>query len=229
FQGQGKLNQLGGVFVNGKPLPISVRRRIIEMAEQGMKACEISRRLRVSHGCISKLLAKFQETAGRVHQRYSSTSTRQEDYTARSKSSQESSEPRAIVFGEESASRSTDSGSISLNSTQSRKSFTIASILDLETKKELPMGGIGLFRCTEDSAANAKHRRLVHYQRRNRTKFTAYQLEQLEDAYQKAKYPDVQARETLAQRLGVAESRVQVWFSNRRSKGKRKEKSQKAV
>ena len=58
----GKLNQLGGVFVNGKPLPNSVRQRIIEMAELGIRPCDISRQLKVSHGCISKLLSKYNDT-----------------------------------------------------------------------------------------------------------------------------------------------------------------------
>ena len=60
--GPGKFNQLGGVFVNGKPLPNSVRQRIIEMAELGIRPCDISRQLRVSHGCISKLLSKYNDT-----------------------------------------------------------------------------------------------------------------------------------------------------------------------
>lgn len=59
---QGRLNQLGGVFINGKPLPLHVRKRIVDMAEMGLRPCEISRRLRVSHGCISKILAKYHET-----------------------------------------------------------------------------------------------------------------------------------------------------------------------
>lgn len=62
FPSLGKLNQLGGVFVNGKPLPNSVRQRIIEMAELGIRPCDISRQLKVSHGCISKLLSKYNDT-----------------------------------------------------------------------------------------------------------------------------------------------------------------------
>ena len=60
--GLGKLNQLGGVFFNGKPLPNSVRQQIIEMAELGIRPCDISRQLKVSHGCISKLLSKYNKT-----------------------------------------------------------------------------------------------------------------------------------------------------------------------
>ncbi|CAF0752767.1 unnamed protein product [Brachionus calyciflorus] len=58
----GEVNQLGGVFVNGRPLPNSIRMRIVEMANLGIRPCDISRQLRVSHGCVSKILARYQET-----------------------------------------------------------------------------------------------------------------------------------------------------------------------
>jgi transposase len=58
----GEVNQLGGVFVNGRPLPNTIRMRIVEMANLGIRPCDISRQLRVSHGCVSKILARYQET-----------------------------------------------------------------------------------------------------------------------------------------------------------------------
>ncbi|KRZ49203.1 Paired box protein Pax-3, partial [Trichinella nativa] len=221
--GQGRLNQLGGMFINGRPLPVYLRLRIIQLALAGVRPCVISRQLKISHGCVSKILGRFAETGsiapGQLgnKQRQSKVDRKGcwnnvapilndrppvSDYSINRILGLR--ETKGVCFGRRSGGclgtaavhRSScfiDKSPIIINDHVNK--FSLRPLLALTEEKE--------------DRKNA---------RRQRCHFTVSQVELLERAFHENNYPDAKRRQELAVEACISIEKIQVWFSNRRAR-----------
>ncbi|XP_068741368.1 paired box protein Pax-3-B-like isoform X2 [Montipora capricornis] len=263
--GPGRLNQLGGVYINGKPLPKEVRHEIISLAIQGLRPCDISRRLRITHGCISKLLSKYRksgsiqpggEGVGRPRVITARVAQRIRQYT-QDQPGLYSWEIRDRLLHDNICSsenipspssinrllRKKDKGktlSESRSELDSSSTYTIASILNLSSKtskgKSLHPASSSAASCLESHVEGTYDQKKqtgscqessieeiqfpLQTQERTRIKYNEQQVKELEAAFAINQYPSAAERDQLAAKIGVMESKIQVWFSNRRVKCK---------
>ncbi|XP_075455041.1 paired box protein Pax-4 [Ascaphus truei] len=249
FAGVSSVNQLGGVFVNGRPLPTCKRKRIIELASSGVRACEISRILQVSNGCVSKILGRYYQTGfvepkaiGGSKPRLATPKVvlkiaelKREHpsifaWEIREKLLAERICPADKIPSVSSINRVLRNLPVELNFPATPEPATPGCLdvthgkLPCSTFPESPQLDLSPSNCegqTEVSSQSSPHR--------NRTIFSPEQSEVLEKEFMRVQYPDTATRDKLATDTDLPGATLRIWFSNRRAKWRREEKMKKDV
>ncbi|XP_054979724.1 paired box protein Pax-4 [Sorex araneus] len=226
--GVSSVNQLGGLFVNGRPLPLDTRRQIVRLAVGGMRPCDISRRLKVSNGCVSKILSRYYRTGVLEPQGTGGSKPRLATPAVVARIAQLKGE-RPALFAWEIQRQLRAEGLCSRDKTPSVSSINrvLRALQEDPSLSWAPLRPAAVIAPVSSTVhdgsevARGPHPGTGH---RNRTVFSPGQAEALEKEFQRGQYPDSVVRGKLAAATSLPDDTVRVWFSNRRAKWRRQEK-----
>ncbi|XP_008844617.1 paired box protein Pax-4 [Nannospalax galili] len=226
--GLSSVNQLGGLFVNGRPLPLGTRQQIVQLAISGMRPCDISRSLKVSNGCVSKILGRYYRTGVLEPKGIGGSKPRLATPPVVARIAQLKDEYPAL-FAWEIQRQLCAEGLCTQDKAPSVSSINRV-LRALQEDQRLQwtqfMSPDVLVPAVPSQHSGSEAPRGSHpgTNHRNRTIFSPGQAKALEKEFQRGQYPDSVARGKLAAATSLPEDTVRVWFSNRRAKWRRQEK-----
>ncbi|XP_062990531.1 paired box protein Pax-4 [Elgaria multicarinata webbii] len=245
-QGAAAVNQLGGHFVNGCPLPDFKRKWIIDLAASGLRATDISRHLKVSNGCVSKILTRFYQMGVVQPKAMGGSRPRLSTPQVVARVAQMKQEQPSLfaweIRGKLQAEGLCAAGRMPSVSSINRILRTLPlgvhfpdqfAFLTKPLQPDLPLPGERRPEGSAEAPASRSSPRRTEEgiklptpwnQHKSKTVFSKQQREVLEEAFQRGQYPEAATREKLASTTRLPNATIRVWFSNRRARWRREAK-----